>query len=126
MKRKDLDNIAKSFFDRNKNLKAMYATESGHFFYDKGDRNAFMKKSEKAQKAVDYTPASFEPKKKQTKDQEPPKKVFSFDECPAGEILKKRGFKSVAELKAVPDLSSVSGIGQTKADEIKEYLKNFD
>lgn len=130
MERKKLNKIAKSFFDRNKDLKGMFATASGHFFYGKADRDTFIKQSEKHEKPVNYTPGSFEDKKpnedKGSNKAPDVPKVFSFDKCPAGEILKKRGFKSVAELKAVPELSKLPGIGEKKAEEIKEYLKNFE
>lgn len=128
MKRKDLDKIAKSFFDRNEDLKEMFATESGHFFYIKSDRDNFMLNSEKSEKAVNYTKAFFAPEQDAPKQDAPKQdapKEFNFKECPAGEILKKRGFKSVAELKAA-DLSKVQGLGPKKAEEIKDYLKNFD
>lgn len=125
MKREDLDKIAKHFFESNKGLAAVFATESGHFFYDKVDRDTFIKKSEKDEKAVNYTKDYFQPKQKMAEEIAASPKMFSFDECPAGNILKKRGFKSVQEIKAA-DLSKVQGLGEKKAEEIREYLKNFD
>lgn len=129
MKREDLDKIAKNYFDSNKSLGAIFATESGHFFYEKVDRDTFIKKSTKDEKAVNYTKDYFTPGQKTaeeiTKAVTSGAEVFSFDECPAGNILKKRGFKSVQEIKAA-DLSKVQGLGEKKAEEIREYLKNFD
>jgi len=118
MTRDQLDETAKGYFDRSKELKAIYATESGHFFYGRDSRQQFMARSEKTEKPVDYFRDKLA-KEQATKETIP-------EDCPGLAILAKNGFKSLAEVKACPDLSKVPNIGKKKAEEIQKFLKTFE
>lgn len=118
MDKKQLEDQAKRYFKLDKNRKAIYATESGHFFYEKDTRQKFMVKSPNEEKPVDF----FRDKlaKKEAGEKGLP------EDCPGLKILISKGFKSIAELKACKDLTAVPGIGKAKAEEIKEFLKDFE
>jgi hypothetical protein len=118
MDRNQLDETARGFFKNSKDLKAIYATESGHFFYGRDSRQQFMVRSEKVEKPIDYF--RDEMAKEQALKEALP------EDCPGLAILLKNGFKSIAEVRACPDLSKIPNIGKKKADEITEFLKKFE
>lgn len=71
MNRENLKKTAKVYFDKNKKLEKMFATESGHFFFASDTRLQFMNKSEKDEKAVDFVRSDFEGKAKSKPKPEP-------------------------------------------------------
>jgi len=93
----------------------MFATESGHFFYDRADRDTFIKNSEKHEKPVNFTAEDFEESEE-----------ITFEKFPGVAVLKKHGLDSIEKLKACEDLSKVPNLGAKKVEQIKELLKNFD
>ena len=50
----------------------------------------------------------------------------SFEGIPALDVLLKNGFKSIAEVKAHPDLTQINGIGKATAEAIATYLKKLE
>lgn len=118
MNREDLDKLAKGYFERNKELKAIYATDKGHFFYDRNSRQQFLNKLPEPQKPVDYFRDAIS-KGEALKDGLP-------EDCPSLKILVSKGFKSLAEVKAHPDLASIPGLGPGKVKEIQDFLKKFE
>ena len=61
MNKETLKKTAKVYFDKNNKLEQIFATESGHFFYDKGDRDRFVNRSQKPEKKADFSKADFKP-----------------------------------------------------------------
>jgi len=59
MNKTELKKAAKVYFDRNDKLEKIFATESGHFFYDKGDRDRFVNRYDRPEKKAEFSKADF-------------------------------------------------------------------
>jgi len=110
----ELKKMAQGYFDRDETRKGMFATESGHFFYEKDARNQFIQKAEKLEKPVDF----FRPKKVEVEI-----KHLIPEGCPFVGVLTDAGMKTVEDVKSYEGLSKLPGIGPGKATKIKDFLK---
>jgi len=106
------------YFKQNPSLTVIYGTENGRFFLERGDRQKYFSSLEKnTDKPVDYTKQGF--KHKETRTELP-------EDFPGYEVLTHKGLRTIEEVKAHPDLTSIKGIGSGTINQISEYLNNYN
>lgn len=116
MNKETLKNTAKGYFDKNSKLERIFATESGHFFYDKGDRDRFVSRPQSKEKKVDFLKSDFDAI------------VYSDlpEDLPGRAALIAYGAENLEDLKGIDDLIEVPGIGEPTAKAIVEYFNTQD
>jgi len=124
MDKGQLNKIALSFFDKDEDLKVIYATEQGHFFYTKDGRAPYLNRNRK-DKAVDiYRDGYLDAKK--IEDDKPVGGTPMPDIIPGYEELIEHGFTTLEEVINEPRLAkAVKGVGDATERQIKEFIKNL-
>lgn len=115
MNKETLEKQAKGYFEANEKASVIYATKSGHFFWDRGDRNRFVSQSGNIEKPVDF---HREEKVKADIIQLP-------SDIPGFDAIVEHGIKTIDELKALEKFTIIKGVGDATAEEIETYLKSI-
>ena len=123
MKRDSLNKIAQSFFDNNKELKAIYGTEKGHFFYERDSRQQFLNKGDGTDKPVDFKRGFAEAAERAAKDKAVEGILVGV---PGRGILIAEGLTTVEAVKEVFNLTTISGVTPEMAKDIKAFLKTLN